>query len=70
MHYASVGSCVVSSPVPKDEPLFGYEPNSPQRQLLKSELQRLSGETVEMPLLIGGREIRTGRIESAMMVQQ
>jgi hypothetical protein len=70
MHYASVGSCVVSRPVPKNEPLLDYEPKSSQRKLVRSELQRLTGETVEMPLLTGGREIRIGWIEPAVMVQQ
>ena len=47
------------SPSPKNEPVLDYAPGSPERTDLKRELERQSNEVVEIPLIIGGKEIRT-----------
>ena len=47
-------------PRPVNEPVLAYAPGSPERATLKDELARRAGETVEVPMVIGGREIRTG----------
>ena len=44
-----------------NEPVLGYTPNSPERVALKNELARLRATQLDIPLIIGGREIRTGR---------
>lgn len=54
-------------PVPKNEPVYNYGPGSPEKQRIKAELARLSSETVEIPLLIGGKEIRTGDTDVCVM---
>jgi 1-pyrroline-5-carboxylate dehydrogenase len=43
-----------------NEPVLSYAPGSPERAALKAELARMSAETVEIPLFIGGKEVRTG----------
>jgi 1-pyrroline-5-carboxylate dehydrogenase len=48
-------------PEPKSEPVLTYAPGTPEREALKAELKRQSGQVVEIPLIIGGKEIRTGR---------
>jgi 1-pyrroline-5-carboxylate dehydrogenase len=48
-------------PEPKNEPVLTYAPGTPEREALKAELKRQSGQVVEIPLIIGGKEIRTGR---------
>lgn len=48
-------------PTPENEPVLGYLPGSPERAALKAELARQSTSRVEIPLVIGGQEIRTGR---------
>jgi 1-pyrroline-5-carboxylate dehydrogenase len=48
-------------PRPVNEPVLSYAPGSPERVRLKAELARIAGETIEIPVVIGGREIRTGR---------
>jgi len=43
-----------------NEPVLGYAPGAPERATLKAELQRQAGEQIEIPLIIGGEEVRTG----------
>jgi 1-pyrroline-5-carboxylate dehydrogenase len=47
-------------PPPRNEPVRDYAPGSPERAALKAELARLSKERVDLPLIIGGKEVRTG----------
>ncbi|HHT73573.1 MAG TPA: L-glutamate gamma-semialdehyde dehydrogenase [Firmicutes bacterium] len=54
-------------PVPKNEPGYAYGPGSPERQRMKEELARLSASEVEIPLIIGGKEIRTGDTGTCVM---
>jgi 1-pyrroline-5-carboxylate dehydrogenase len=56
-------SGIPNIPPPKNEPVLGYLPGSPERAALKSMLSRVGSETIEIPIVIGGREIRTGRTE-------
>jgi len=51
---------VFETPQPVNEPVRGYGPQSPEKARLKAELARQSAEPVEVPLIIGGEEIRTG----------
>jgi 1-pyrroline-5-carboxylate dehydrogenase len=57
-------SGVANIPLPRNEPILGYLPGSPERAALKGALGRVGAETVEIPVVIGGREIRTGRTEN------
>ncbi|MGI5863576.1 MAG: L-glutamate gamma-semialdehyde dehydrogenase [Myxococcales bacterium] len=50
-----------TAPQPKNEPVLTYEPGSIERGALKTTLKELSSHEIEIPLYIGGREIRTGR---------
>jgi 1-pyrroline-5-carboxylate dehydrogenase len=50
-------------PVPVNEPVLGYAPGSPERALLKETYARMHGEEIEIPLIIGGREVRTGNTD-------
>jgi len=45
---------------PVNEPVLGYLPGSAERAALKAELIRLREQAIEIPLIIGGREIHTG----------
>ncbi len=47
-------------PPPVNEPIRWYTPGSPERQELEGRLQELQAERLEIPLVIGGRAIRTG----------
>lgn len=46
---------------PDNEPVLTYKSGSPERLLLEEELRRQSSIKVDIPLIIGGKEIRTGK---------
>lgn len=50
-------------PEPFNEPVFDYAPGSPERAELKSALERMSGMDVDIPAVIGGKEVRTGNTQ-------
>jgi len=54
-------------PQPVNEPNKSYAPGSPERADLKARLKSMAAEKIEIPLIIGGREIRTGRTEKSVM---
>src|SRR6058998_3441972 len=54
-------------PSPVNDPVRGYEPGSADRQALKKKLAAMSVEKIEIPLLIGGKEVRTGDIGTQVM---
>ncbi|MCC6908796.1 MAG: L-glutamate gamma-semialdehyde dehydrogenase [Phycisphaerales bacterium] len=56
---------VGSFPEPVNEPVLSFAPGTAQRDSLQRELDRQQGEPVELPLIIGGRAVRTGRIAEA-----
>jgi 1-pyrroline-5-carboxylate dehydrogenase len=47
-------------PPAENEPVLSYEPGSPERSEVKAKLSELAGQEIEIPLLIGGEEVRTG----------
>ena len=54
-------------PTPINEPVFPYAPGSRERGELKQALKDLSGRQIEIPVVIGGKEIRTGKTVDAVM---
>jgi 1-pyrroline-5-carboxylate dehydrogenase len=54
-------------PPPQNEPNLTYAPGSPERAALKAKLAEMAGQRIEIPLVIGGREIRTGNVAQAVM---
>lgn len=52
---------------PKNEPIWSYAENTPERKALESELKRQSSIEVEIPLFIGGKEVRTGKLGMVTM---
>jgi 1-pyrroline-5-carboxylate dehydrogenase len=51
---------VIKIPRPTNEPVMVFAPGSPEKVSLKAELTRMLGEEIEIPLIIGGEEVRTG----------
>ncbi|MCZ6597504.1 MAG: L-glutamate gamma-semialdehyde dehydrogenase [Planctomycetota bacterium] len=58
---------IFRTPIPHNEPVLGYAPGAPERASLKATLDRLAGEEIEVPLVIGGEEIRTGDTRPMVM---
>ncbi len=54
-------------PQPVNDTNRTYAPGSPERAELKARLKAMSEEKLDIPLIIGGREIRTGRTEKTVM---
>ncbi|PLW93727.1 MAG: 1-pyrroline-5-carboxylate dehydrogenase [Marinilabiliales bacterium] len=53
--------------VPENEPILDYAPGSKEREEIKAELKRIGNEQIEIPLIIGGKEIRTGKMGKVVM---
>ncbi|HYU51809.1 MAG TPA: L-glutamate gamma-semialdehyde dehydrogenase, partial [Gemmatimonadaceae bacterium] len=54
-------------PPPVNEPVKSYVPGSPERAALKDRLRSMSNERVDIPLIIGGKEVHTGEVSDAVM---
>ena len=55
-------SGIANIPSPRNEPVLGYAPGSPERDALKSALATLGGEQPEIPAVAGGEELRSGKL--------
>ena len=49
-------------PKPINEPILSYAPGTPERAALKARIQELKSQQIEVPLIIGGQEIKTGNM--------
>ena len=54
-------------PPPVNEPIKAYAPGSPERASLKARLKTMAAEKVDMPLIIGGKEICTNDMVASVM---
>ena len=54
-------------PLPVNEPVKSYAPGAAERTELKSRLASMAGERIEIPIVIGGKEFRSGKIAQAVM---
>ncbi|WP_400192272.1 L-glutamate gamma-semialdehyde dehydrogenase [Hymenobacter sp. B81] len=50
-------------PAPKNEPVKGYAPGSPERAELQAMLKALKRQERDIPMYIGGQEVRTGNTQ-------
>ena len=48
-------------PEPVNEPVRSYAPGSAEKKSIKAKLAEMRGREIEIPLIIGGEEVRTGR---------
>ncbi|MBR5085840.1 MAG: L-glutamate gamma-semialdehyde dehydrogenase [Muribaculaceae bacterium] len=55
-----MNNSIINFPLPANEPVKAYLEGSPERVALEKELERQSKLVVEIPIIIGGKEIRTG----------
>ncbi len=54
-------------PPPVNEPVKAYAPGSPERAELKARLTAMASERIEIPLVIGGKDIRSAETAKAVM---
>ncbi|HEK21419.1 L-glutamate gamma-semialdehyde dehydrogenase [Mucilaginibacter sp.] len=50
-------------PVPVNEPVLNYGPNSPERAALKAALEKARARQIDIPMYIGSEEVRTGNLK-------
>ena len=62
-----MNNSIFSFPVPANEPVKTYLPGSPERIALDAEIKRISSEVIDIPLIIGGQEVRTGNVGNVVM---
>jgi 1-pyrroline-5-carboxylate dehydrogenase len=54
-------------PRPENDPNLTYAPGTPARAELKARLEKMAGEVVDIPVIIGGKECRSGATERVVM---
>jgi 1-pyrroline-5-carboxylate dehydrogenase len=47
-------------PEPYNEPIKSYAPGTPERSELQAKLKEMQSQKLDIPLIIGGKEVRTG----------
>jgi len=57
-----VSNAVFKIEKPKNEPVLSYAPGTKEREELKARLIELRTQEIEIPLIIGGKEVRTGKL--------
>jgi 1-pyrroline-5-carboxylate dehydrogenase len=53
--------------LPANEEVKSYAPGTPEREALKSKLKEMQSQQIDIPLIIGGKEIRTGNTANIVM---
>lgn len=62
-----MNNAIVSVPNPRNEPVLGFAKDSPERAELTACLDRMAGEEIEIPCIIGGQRVKTERTEAVVM---
>lgn len=52
---------IFTPPTAKNEPVLSYAPGSAERSKLQSQLASMRGMELDIPMFIGGKEIRTDK---------
>lgn len=50
-----------SYPLPANEPVLSYAPGSPERTALKKTIAELKKKAIDIPMVIGGKSVKTGK---------
>lgn len=53
-------------PFPPNEPVKSYAPGTPERTALKNQLDAMVQQVIDIPIIIGGKEIRTGDTDNCV----
>src|SRR5215217_4589585 len=54
-------------PPPKNEPVLSYAAGTPERAEVQAALKRMAAEKIEIPVIIGGKHVRTGNTDEVRM---
>lgn len=56
-----MNNAICRAPVPQNEAILSYAPGSPEREALKSKVKEMGAAVADIPMFIGGKEVRTGK---------
>ncbi|MDX2418236.1 MAG: L-glutamate gamma-semialdehyde dehydrogenase [Xanthomonadales bacterium] len=62
-----LNNAIFKVPTPFNEPVYDFAPGSAERAKLKAALDDIAGKKIEIPLIIAGKEVRTGNLGQAVM---
>ena len=62
-----MNNAVIQTPAPVNEPVLNYAPGSPEKKAVKAALEEMASHQVDIPIVIGGKEIRTGNLGKVVM---
>src|SRR5262245_11098057 len=62
-----MNDAIVSVPDPVNEAILAYAPGSPERARLKAALAAVEKQVVEIPCVVGGQRVLTGRVREVVM---
>ncbi|MDD2345263.1 MAG: L-glutamate gamma-semialdehyde dehydrogenase [Bacteroidales bacterium] len=62
-----MNNAIFSFPNPQNEPILKFAKGSTERAMLEAALKRQMEQVVEIPLIIGGKEVKTGNIKNVVM---
>tara|TARA_B100000029_G_scaffold515208_1_gene621139 strand:+ start:39163 stop:40800 length:1638 start_codon:yes stop_codon:yes gene_type:complete len=54
-------------PIPKNDPIRSYYSESAERKKLITQINELKNQVIEIPLIIGGKEVRTGNLGNCLI---
>ncbi|MBI3873179.1 MAG: L-glutamate gamma-semialdehyde dehydrogenase [candidate division Zixibacteria bacterium] len=63
-------NAIINVPEPRNEPVKSYAPGTPERDELKREIERQRQSPIEIPLIIGGKEVKSGNLGDCRMPHQ
>jgi 1-pyrroline-5-carboxylate dehydrogenase len=58
---------IFNLPLPANEEVKSYAPGTTERELLKAKLDEMQNQQIDIPLIIGGKEIRTGQTQNIIL---
>ena len=62
-----MNNIIFKFPKPENEPVMGYAPGSPERANIRKALDELYNTVTEIPIIIGGKEVRTNNMGEVVM---
>ncbi len=58
---------IFSVPFPDNDPIRSYAPGTRDKEILKKRIAELKSEVLDIPIIIGGKEIRTGNTDKCLI---
>lgn len=63
-------NAIINVPAPKNEPIKSYAPGTPERAELQKQIAAQRATQIEIPLIIGGQEVKSGDLAECRMPHQ